>query len=184
MSKIVPDIHRLIETISSRQLYPFRQWIDYATLEIKGITNEQEQLKEALKQLSIEMYFASSKEGDHMSETLAIIKDKVDTIEGNVNALNVNLGKIETEMKFRFNAIEETLKTISSKLDNIPSKDYIQKEIQTPAATINTQLVEVKKDIEFLKTKSSDSVTNRKFWIGIAVSSVAAIVAIYKIVVG
>lgn len=153
-------------------------------IDVDQVIQDNAEFRESVRQLMVGQYIASSKEGENMNETIAELKTKVSGIETTVNGINVNVGKLETEMRLRFDAVNDTMKQILAKLDEKPGKDYIQKEIQAPVATINTQLVGVNKEIEVLKTKSTDSVTNRKFWIGIAVSSVAALVAIYKIVVG
>ncbi|WP_028609235.1 DUF1515 family protein [Paenibacillus harenae] len=176
-----------LREVASQQTIPILRWAKYANMQIQGITNEQEQIREALKQISVEMYTSAGREDDSMSDItqkLTEIHGRLGTVETDISNLKSNFARLDDRVEKGFAKMEAKMDKILEKFDQVPTKDYIQKEIQAPVATINTQLVEVKKDIEFLKIKSNDAVTNKKFWIGIGVSLVAAAVAVYKIIVG
>ncbi|GAC43887.1 hypothetical protein [Paenibacillus popilliae] len=91
-----------------------------------------QEVKRSIDQLAIGM------EGGEMRDDVTKMGQKLEDINKNVHGLSINVAKLETEIKIRFEQSDKTLQAINSKLDTLITKEEFDKKTEQGRFNITT----------------------------------------------
>lgn len=173
----------------------YQAGLDLANLQLQDHSKQNDQLREVLKQLINEVYVAPAKEGDPLSEAILEKLSRIDTrlsvaenelkhLNTSINEVKSNINRLDSKIDTGFNKLEGKIDTLLEKFTQVPSKDYITKEIQNFTGPIDTQLATIKSEITSVNSKLSETVTNKRWWIATALTFLSVAGVIAKLIIG
>lgn len=185
MSQTLPaEIKKLVYEATSVHMFPIFEWHKYANMKLQGISDDHELLREALQQISAEMYTSAGKEDDFMSiELLSKLNDIDKRLTVSENELK-HITSAVTEVKGGIKELNSKLDKVLEKFEKIPTSDFIKNEISTSTTPIKTDIASMKTEITHVKGELTNLVTNKKWLLTTIIAAIGAIGAVVKIIIG
>ncbi|MGG4142950.1 hypothetical protein ABEW34_07440 [Paenibacillus algorifonticola] len=110
---------------------------------------------------------------DMSAENLSEIKLRVEDINKSLNKLTTDVAVIDERIKNRFDSLDKSIADIKNSIA----------EIKAPVTTLSSDSIEFKKDIESIKAKQADSVTNKKWLLTTILSGASVLGVILKFII-
>jgi chromosome segregation ATPase len=169
--------------------------------ELKTIKSSLAQISAQIKEFSPSIFqFGAAREGDHqMSQEmlgklsaievqLARAEGKIDNLTDKFNTVDKKvddkIAVLNDKIDMRFGTIQENLSEIKAAIKGLATKDFTNNAITISGNSIDKNIASMKHDVDVIKKKTDDAVTNKKWLTTTIIASIAALAAIAKIIIG
>jgi chromosome segregation ATPase len=109
-----------------------------------------------------------------MNEAIIELKQKASSIDNVVRELEKDVAVIKNTLDINFTNITNTLSEIKDSINSL----------KTPVNKLSDQMIEANKDIQELKTKQNEAVTNKKWIATTVIATLGLIGTVVKLIIG